>query len=71
VIDDLELDQGLQDAVLSVFHATTHTFNGTPAVKLIENHHGRAYIQQAQQQVVMVGQPPANVPPPAAPPGPP
>lgn len=71
MVEDLEVDQGLQDAVLSVFHAATHTFNATPAVKLIENHHGRAFIQQAQQQVVMVGPTPPSVPPPAAPPGPP
>jgi len=32
----LEADQALQDAVLSVFHATTHTFNGTGAVKIID-----------------------------------
>ncbi len=43
-IDDLESDQKLQDAVLSVFHATSHTFNGTAAVKIIENHIGGAYV---------------------------
>lgn len=42
----LEEDQELQDLVLSVFHATTHTFAGTPAVKIVENHIGRAFIKQ-------------------------
>ena len=39
-------DQRLQDLSLSVFHATTHTFTGTPAVKIVENHTGRAFIKQ-------------------------
>lgn len=46
VIDDLEADQQLQDAVLSVHHATMHTLQG-PAVKIIENHLGRAYAKVA------------------------
>jgi hypothetical protein len=49
-IEDLETDQELQDLVLSVFHATTHTFTGTGAVKIIENHNGKAFIK-AQQTV--------------------
>lgn len=36
-VADLEVDQTLQDLVLSVFHVTTHTFNATPAVKIVEN----------------------------------
>ena len=46
VIENLEKDQRLQDLVLSVFHATTHTFNGTPAVKIIENQNGKAFMKQ-------------------------
>ena len=42
---DLENDHNLQDAVLSVHHATMHTFAGTPAQKIIENHHGRAWVR--------------------------
>ena len=42
----LESDQYLQDLALSVFHATTHTFTGTPTVKIVENHLGRAFIKQ-------------------------
>ncbi len=44
-IEDLENDQEFQDLVLSIFHATTHTFNGTGAVKIIENNLGRAFIR--------------------------
>ena len=42
---DLEDDAQLQDAVLSVHHATMHTFAGTPAQKIIENYHGRAWVR--------------------------
>lgn len=40
----LEENQTEQDHVLSVFHSTTHTFDGTSVVKIIENHAGRAFI---------------------------
>jgi hypothetical protein len=53
-VEYLESDQGMQDFVLSVFHATTHTFNGTAAVKVIENHLGKAFIKQIQQVIVPV-----------------
>lgn len=46
VIEYLEDDQTAQDLFLSVFHATTHTFGTTPAVKIIENHIGKAFIKQ-------------------------
>ena len=46
-IQSLEKDQRLQDLVLSVFHSTTQTFDATPAVKIIENHLGFAFIKQA------------------------
>ena len=45
-ITHLEDDGQLQDLILSVFHATTHTFSGTPAVKIIENHLGRAFVKR-------------------------
>ena len=45
-ISDLEADQTFQDLVLSVFHATTLAFANTTAVKIIENHQGRAFIKQ-------------------------
>lgn len=53
-VTDLELDQSIQDAVLSVHHATMHTFGG-PAVKLIENHLGRAFVKLAQPMLVPMG----------------
>lgn len=43
----LEEDQELQDAVLSVHHACMLTFMATPAVKIIENHKGTAFIKLA------------------------
>lgn len=58
----LESDQKLQDAVLSAHHATMHTFSGTPAVKIVENHHGRAWVRMSGQVLV-------QAPPPALPGG--
>lgn len=60
VIRDLESDQDLQDAVLSVHHATVHTFSGS-VVKIIENHMGRAFVQI--QQPVIQQLPGAAAPP--------
>jgi hypothetical protein len=68
-VTDLEADDELQDAMLSVHHAFSHTLAGTPAFKLIENHHGRAWIQQKQLQQIVV-QPagaPTSTPPGASP----
>ena len=48
----LEDNQELQDLVLSVHHAVRHTFNNTGTTKLIENHHGRAYLEMMGQVVV-------------------
>lgn len=45
----LEEDDALQDAVLSVHHACMHTLASTPAVKIIENHEGVAWIKMAQE----------------------
>jgi hypothetical protein len=53
----LESDQNLQDAVLAVHHATMHTFSGTAAAKIVENHHGRAWVIQSGQLRVAVPQP--------------
>ena len=46
-----------------MFHATTHTFAGTSAAKIVENHMGRAFIKQyrasipAQAVQIGIGQP--------------
>jgi hypothetical protein len=61
-IQDLESDQQLQDLLLSVFHASTHTFSQTPAVKIIENQNERAFIKLAQT-IRVHQQPPASFPP--------
>ena len=58
----LESDQALQDAVLSVHHATVHTFTGTGVRKIVENQLGRAYIQigaQFEMQAILQPPPPA------------
>lgn len=44
-IVNMEDEPMLQDLALSVFHATTITFDSTPAVKLVENHLGKAFIK--------------------------
>ena len=66
---DLEENNKLQDAVLSVHHATMHTFAGTPAQKIIENHHGRAWVRmgaavQIPSDPAHLNIPPANEPDP-------
>ena len=67
-IDDLEADRELQDAVLSVHHATMHTFSGTPTQKIIENHYGRAWVRIGGTfQVPAAIVPNDPQPPPAAP----
>jgi ClpP class serine protease len=51
-IVELEKDQALQDAVLSVHHACIITFSSTPATKIIENDRGIASITTLQQMLV-------------------
>ncbi|MCK4377193.1 MAG: S49 family peptidase [Actinomycetia bacterium] len=48
----LEDDDILQDAVLSVHHSCIHTLSATNAFKIIENHKGIAFIQSMQQIIV-------------------
>lgn len=45
---EMESDQQLQDAVLSVHHSTIHTLAGTAAIKIIENDSGKSFVQQIQ-----------------------
>lgn len=47
-VSRLEEDQKLQDAVLTVHHACTHTLTHTPAVKIIENQNRVSFIMQIQ-----------------------
>jgi hypothetical protein len=44
IVTDLEADQALQDAILSVYHAVSLTFSGGIVVKLVENHLGKAFM---------------------------
>jgi ClpP class serine protease len=53
---DLEADQSLQDAVLSVHHACIITLSMTPAIKIIENDSGVASINTLQT-MMMAGRP--------------
>ena len=50
---DLEDDLQFQDAVLSLHHACMLTFDTTPAIKLIENHKGTAFIKTMRAAAVM------------------
>jgi hypothetical protein len=59
-VEALENDHVFQDKVLTVFHATMHTLAGTGAVKIIENHMGRAFIKMEKRVVVPV---PSSPPP--------
>ncbi len=44
-ITKLEDDQTNQDLVLAAFHATTHDFDGTNVVKIIENQFGKSFMK--------------------------
>ena len=63
-VKDLEDDSQLQDAILSAYHAVSHTFSLAPQVlKIVENHLGKAFIESSTP-------PPAvHFPFPIAPPG--
>lgn len=53
VIENLENDPNLQDAVLSAYHAASLTLTSTPVVKIIENHKGAAWLVHGQQRFVV------------------
>jgi hypothetical protein len=57
----LEDDQVLQDLVLSIFHATTHTFTMAGTFKIIENHIGKAYIKNGARLLLQGQGAPGNV----------
>jgi hypothetical protein len=50
-IEMLEEDPELQDLVLTIHHCFMHTLSNSAALKVIENHLGRAQIKNGQQQV--------------------
>jgi membrane-bound ClpP family serine protease len=43
-IETMEDDQDLQEAILTLHHITMRTLTDTPAIKIVENHEGKAYI---------------------------
>jgi len=49
IIEDMEEDQELQDAILSVHHAAIATLAETNAFKIVENQLGNAVISQMSQ----------------------
>ena len=63
-IENLEDDDVFEDLVLSVFHAATHAFAETDAVKIVENHLGRAFAKQAIVQQPVFQQPQSEQPEP-------
>jgi hypothetical protein len=71
-IRNLEQDQVEQDLVLSVHHATAHTFSSSPAVKIIENHLGKTYMRMINfAPPLQMMQAPLPIPvPPSPPPAP-
>jgi ClpP class serine protease len=44
-IEDLEGDQLLQEAVLTVYHLATIIFEKTPATRILGSHHGRMWVK--------------------------
>jgi hypothetical protein len=51
-IEMMEDDDKLQNAIMSVHHACIHTLTSTGAIKIIENHEGKAFVQAIQSVVV-------------------
>ncbi len=62
VVADLEHDQTMQDLVLSAYHATTQAFDATLAVKIIENHMGRAFVKMQRTLNIPVQMMPPMMP---------
>jgi hypothetical protein len=55
IVNDLENDSELQDLVLSVHHTAMLSLSKTGTAKLVENHRGRAWINQVQQMIAIPG----------------
>ena len=51
-IRDLEEDSALQDSILSVYHSVALCFAGTPMVKIVENHRGKAFMENSSLPVM-------------------
>jgi hypothetical protein len=70
-VEDLEADPKLEDLVLTVYHACSHTFSATGTAKIVENHLGKAFIKRSQR-IQMITPLSFQLPPgpPALPPAP-
>lgn len=44
-IEMMEADQKLQDLILTVHHCYMHALMNTPAIKIVENHNGSAFVK--------------------------
>lgn len=66
IIEDLETDQNMQDAILSVHHAFMNTMIDAPIVKIVENHKGIASIRTGKP--ISVGMPATKPTPSTKPP---
>lgn len=55
-VEMLEDDPEMQEAVLTLHHAIIQTLSSTPAIKIIENHLGVAFIKAVQVTAVAVPQ---------------
>ncbi len=66
-IEEMESNQVLQDAILSVHHACIHTLTSTLAFKIIENQNGQAFIRIAQPVIPQNVASPQNITIPPAP----
>jgi membrane-bound ClpP family serine protease len=62
-VTDLEDDDELQEAVLSVHHAYVQTLTESPAFKVIENHQGTAFVMNAQVSIGPAPSPASPTPP--------
>jgi len=62
-VTELEKDPKMQDLVLSVFHAAIIAFSEAYSTKIIENHHGRAFIKNQPQPIMPHIRQPQFLPP--------
>ena len=67
-LEDERKDRDFQDCILSIHHSYMHAFANSNAVKIIENQHGVAMIQNAVTKAPVVQPLPIQVPNQATPP---
>jgi hypothetical protein len=52
IIEQMELEHDLQDAILSIHHCALITLTNSAAYKIIENQQGKAFIATATVQAI-------------------